>query len=104
MQAQETMQRPGLSLGLSFPGKAQMPTNLPRQTASGLSKQLSGQSLIGWAQFLGPPEGTRTLLTAERGNVLITVSKARHLQEGILSSGNASLVASPERQEYEETC
>lgn len=103
MQAQETMQGPGLSLSLSFSGRAQLPTHLPRQTAQGFQKQLSGQSLGGWAQFLGPLEGARTLLpTAERGNVLIAVSKAQHLQEGIVSCGDINLVAGPQGQEYEK--
>lgn len=73
-----------------------------KTNSSGLSKELSGQSLVGWAEFLGPPEGTRTLLTAERGSVLIAVSEAQRLQEGILSGGNIRLVAGPEGQEYEE--
>lgn len=74
-----------------------------KTNTSELSKQLSGQSLGGRAQFLGPPEGVRTLPSTDRGDVLIAVSKAQRLQEGILPGGNISLVAGPQGQVYEET-
>lgn len=79
MQAQETMQRPGLSLSLSQPQllwQSSAAHRSAKTNSSGLSKQLSGQSLVDWAQFLGPPKGTRALLTAERADILIAVSKA----------------------------
>lgn len=77
MQAQETMQRPGLSLSQpQLLWQSSAAHRSAKTNSSGLSKQLSGQSLVDWAQFLGPPKGTRAPLTAERGDILIAVSKA----------------------------
>lgn len=68
-----------LSLSLSQPQllwQSSAAHRSAKTNSSGLSKQLSGQNLADWAQFLGPPKGTRALLTAERADILIAVSKA----------------------------